>query len=617
MDYDFCGWATRNNIECSDGRTIMKDAFKDNHGQKVPLVWNHDHNSPDNVLGHALLENREEGVYAYCKFNATPSGEQGKALVVNGDVSQLSIYANKLKSNMNKVVHGCIREVSLVLAGANPGAYIESVVMHGEGADAEEEVVIYTDEDISVDVEESDESQNEQEDVKGGENVEDNKEMVDVKEEGETMENTENKDYGEVFEAMTDEQKEAVYAIVGEALEEAGVELVEEEDTEEESDEEADEDNEENEEEGEDTNMKHNVFDKDTNKKEEVLMHSEIVASAIADAKRYGSMRESFIEHAAINNIDNMEILFPDAHPLNYEPKMIEEDNSWVAKIMRDVKHSPFSRVKATFGRLTEPEARAKGYLKKGEKKVGIKMAVLNRVTTPTTVYIKNEIDRDDVIDIKDFNVVAWQKKEMRKQLDKELARAMLIGDDRDPSDQYKINELNIRPVLNDDEMYTIQYVITEGVDYKIAGNSYSENDSITKGVVRGAIKSRRNYKGSGRPTFYTTEGCLNDLLLIEDQNGRAIYESIDKLATAMRVKEIVTIPELEAHTDIFGIIVNMNDYTAGADKGGSVNMFDDFDIDYNQMKYLMETRMSGALTVPYSAIVLRKTAKADDEAEG
>ena len=616
MDYDFCGWATRNNIECSDGRTIMKDAFKDNHGQKVPLVWNHDHNSPDNVLGHALLENREEGVYAYCKFNATPSGEQGKALVVNGDVSQLSIYANKLKSNMNKVVHGCIREVSLVLAGANPGAYIESVVMHGEGADAEEEVVIYTDEDISVDVEESDESQNEQEDVKGGENVEDNKEMVDVKEEGETMENTENKDYGEVFEAMTDEQKEAVYAIVGEALEEAGVELVEEEDTEEESDEEADEDNEENEEEGEDTNMKHNVFDKDTNKKEEVLMHSEIVASAIADAKRYGSMRESFIEHAAINNIDNMEILFPDAHPLNYEPKMIEEDNSWVAKIMRDVKHSPFSRVKATFGRLTEPEARAKGYIK-GNKKVNIKLAVLNRVTTPTTVYIKNEIDRDDVIDIKDFDVVAWQKKEMRKQLDKELARAMLIGDDRDPSDQYKINELNIRPVLNDDEMYTIQYVITEGVDYKIAGNSYSENDSITKGVVRGAIKSRRNYKGSGRPTFYTTEGCLNDLLLIEDQNGRAIYESIDKLATAMRVKEIVTIPELEAHTDIFGIIVNMNDYTAGADKGGSVNMFDDFDIDYNQMKYLMETRMSGALTVPYSAIVLRKTAKADDEAEG
>ena len=621
MDYDFSGWATRNNIECSDGRTIMKDAFIENHGQKVPLVWNHDHNSPDNVLGHALLENREEGVYAYCKFNETESGKQAKALVTNGDVDKLSIYANKLKSQANNVIHGIIREVSLVLAGANPGAYIDSVITHGEGADAEEEGVIYTDEHISVDTEQPEESGEEsnQEDVKGGENVEDNKEIVEteVSEEGETMENTEEKDYSEVFEAMTDEQKEAVYAIVGEALEEAGVEIVEDEDTEEaEADDEAD-DNNENEEEGEDTNMKHNVFDKDTNKKEETLMHSEIIANAIADAKRYGSMKESFIEHAAINNIDDIELLFPDAHPLNYEPKMIEEDNSWVAKIMRDVKHSPFSRVKATFGRLTEPEARAKGYIKKGEKKVNIKMAVLNRVTTPTTVYIKNEIDRDDVIDIKDFDVVAWQKKEMRKQLDKELARAMLLGDDRDPSDPYKISELAIRPVLNDDEMYTIQYVVTEGVDYKINENSYSENDSKTKGVIRAAIKSRRNYKGSGKPKFYTTEGFVNDALLIEDQNGRVIYDSIDKLATAMRVSEIVTIPEMEAYTDIYGIIVNMNDYTAGADKGGSVAMFDDFDIDYNQMKYLMETRMSGALTVPYSAIVLRKTAKADDEAQG
>ena len=322
------------------------------------------------------------------------------------------------------------------------------------------------------------------------------------------------------------------------------------------------------------------------------------------------------IAHAEINNIDDIELLFPDAHPLNYEPKMIEEDNSWVAKVMKDVKHSPFSRVKATFGRLTEPEARAKGYIR-GNKKTNIKMAVLNRVTTPTTVYIKNEIDRDDVIDITDFDVVAWQKKEMRKQLDKELALAMLLGDQRDPSDANKINELCIRPVLNDDEMYTIQYVITEGVDYKITNGSYSENDAKIKGIIRGAIKSRKAYKGSGKPTFYTTEDCLNDLLLLEDQNGRVLYDSVDKLATAMRVKEIVTIPEMEKYTDIYGIIVNMNDYTAGADKGGSVAMFDDFDIDYNQMKYLMETRMSGALVVPYSAIVLRKTAKADEGAEG
>ena len=583
MDYDFSGWATRNNIECSDGRTIMKDAFKDNDGQKVPLVWNHQHNSADNVLGHAYLENREEGVYAYCKFNNTPSGLQGKELVVNGDVDKLSIYANKLKSVRNQVMHGCIREVSLVLAGANPGAFIESVVVHSDGAEDEEEATIYTDEHISV-IEHSDENSEESNN-----------------EEGDPVMETENeKTVGEVFDTLTEEQQTAVYAVIGQALEEAGID--DEEDYEEDYEEE----------EGDD-NMSHNVFDKDTY--EDTLMHSEILADALADAKKYGSVKESIMAHAAINNIDNMEILFPDAHPLNYEPKMIKEDDSWVAQVMRDVKHSPFSRVKATFGRLTEPEARAKGYIK-GNKKTNIKMAVLNRVTTPTTVYIKNEIDRDDVIDIKDFDVVAWQKREMRKQLDKELALAMLLGDQRDPSDQNKINELNIRPVLNDDEMYTIQYVVTEGVDYRIDENSYSENDAKTKGVVRAAVKSRKGYKGSGAPTFFTTEDLLNDLLLIEDQNGRVIYDSIEKLATAMRVKKIVTIPEMEKYTDIYGIIVNMNDYTAGADKGGSVNMFDDFDIDYNQMKYLMETRMSGALTVPYSAIVLRKTEKTD-EAEG
>lgn len=590
MEYDFSGWATRNNIECSDGRTIMKDAFIENDGQKVPLVWNHQHNDPDEVLGHALLENRDEGVYAYCKFNNTESGKTAKELVANGDVNQLSIYANKLKSQANKVMHGVIREVSLVLAGANPGAYIDSVVMHGDGADAEEEVIIFTGEDIEM--QHSDDAAEAVSDEPSADETND--------EEGDTNMDNEEKTVEEVFETLNEEQKDAVYTIIGEAIEELEAET-------------DDDDEDEDEEEGEDENMKHNVFDQDT--QNDTLMHSEIVTSAIRDAKKYGSMKESFIEHAAINNITDIELLFPDAHPLNYEPKMIEEDNSWVAKIMKDVKHSPFSRVKATFGRMTEPEARAKGYIKKGEKKVGIKMSVLNRVTTPTTVYIKNEIDRDDVIDIKDFDVVAWQKKEMRKQLDKELARAMLLGDDRDPSDAYKINELNIRPVLNDDEMYTIQYVVTEGVDYTITDNSYSENDSKTKGVIRAAIKSRRNYKGSGKPTFYTTEAFVNDALLIEDQNGRVIYDSIEKLATAMRVKEIVTIPEMEAYTDIYGIIVNMNDYTAGADKGGSVSMFDDFDIDYNQMKYLMETRMSGALVVPYSAIVLRKTAK--EEVEG
>ena len=586
MDYDFSGWATRNNIECSDGRTIMKDAFKGNDGQKVPLVWNHQHDDPNEVLGHALLENRDEGVYAYCKFNDTESGQTAKSLVLNGDVDKLSIYANKLKSNMNKVIHGCIREVSLVLAGANPGAYIDSVVVHADGAEDEEEGTIYTDEQISVNVEHSEKKSEEKEETK----MNDNSEIKHA--ETEAGEKT----VQEVFDTLTDEQKEVVYAIIGEAVEEAKNDA-------------GDEYEDEGEEEGEE-NMKHNVFDNDNNR-EDVLAHSEFVKSAIADAKKYGSMRESFIAHAEEAGLEwnannDFSPLFPDATNINREPVMVEKDNSWVAKVMAQVKHSPFSRVKNTLGRMDETTARAKGYIK-GSKKANIQMAVLNRVTTPTTVYIKNDIDRDDVIDITDFDVVAWQKKEMRKQLDKELALAMLLGDGRDVSDQYKINEQNIRPVVSDDDLYTIKYTVKEGVDYKNAGASHSENDSLAKGIIRAALKARKEYKGSGRPTFYTTEDCLTDMLLIEDQNGRVIYDSIDKLATALRVNEIVTIPEMESRKDIYGIIVNLNDYTAGADKGGSVNMFDDFDIDYNQMKYLMETRMSGALTQPYSAIVLKK----------
>lgn len=584
MDYDFSGWATRNNIECSDGRTIMKDAFKDNDGQKVPLVWNHQHDDPNEVLGHALLENRDEGVYAYCKFNDTESGQTAKSLVLNGDVDKLSIYANKLKSNMNQVIHGCIREVSLVLAGANPGAYIDSVVVHADGAEDEEEGTIYTDEQISVNVEHSENKSEEKEEIK----MNDNSEMKHA--ETETGEKT----VQEVFDTLTEEQKEVVYAIIGEAVEEAENDAGDEDEGEEEGEE----------------NMKHNVFDNDNNR-EDVLAHSEFVKSAIADAKKYGSMRESFIAHAEEAGLEwnannDFSPLFPDATNINREPVMVEKDNSWVAKVMAQVKHSPFSRVKNTLGRMDETTARAKGYIK-GSKKANIQMAVLNRVTTPTTVYIKNDIDRDDVIDITDFDVVAWQKKEMRKQLDKELALAMLLGDGRDVSDQYKINEQNIRPVVSDDDLYTIKYTVKEGVDYKNAGTSHSENDSLAKGIIRAALKARKEYKGSGRPTFYTTEDCLTDMLLIEDQNGRVIYDSIDKLATALRVNEIVTIPEMESRKDIYGIIVNLNDYTAGADKGGSVNMFDDFDIDYNQMKYLMETRMSGALTQPYSAIVLKK----------
>lgn len=592
-DYDFGGWATRNNIQCSDGRTIMKDAFKQNDGQKVPLVWNHQHNDPSEVLGHALLENRDDGVYAYCKFNNTESGQTAKSLVMNGDVDKLSIYANKLKSQMNNVVHGCIREVSLVLAGANPGAYIDSVIVHGEGAEAEEEVIIYNDGEISLSDEEDNNSEETPDNEEKIEHSDDtNKEKEDSTKMGEDKKDDVKKEktVKEIIDTMNDEQKEAMYAVVGQALENQA----------------NGEGDEADEEDGGEETMKHNVFDNDNN--DEVLQHSEIIAEAMADGKKYGSLRESFLQHAAINNIENLDKLFPDATELYKEPYMIEKDNSWVAKVMNAVKHTPFSRVKTTFGRMNEETARAKGYIK-GNKKANIALSVLNRVTTPTTVYIKNEIDRDDVIDITDFDVVAWQKREMRKQLDKELALAMLLGDGRDVSDQNKINEQNIRPVVSDDAMYTIKYTVTKGKDYTQEGNSYSDNDSRTKGIIRAAIRSRKDYKGSGTPTFFTTEDVLTDMLLIEDQNGRRIYNNINDLATALRCKEIVTIPEMEAeaYKDIYGIIVNMADYTAGADKGGSVNMFDDFDIDYNQMKYLIETRMSGALTVPYSAIVLKK----------
>lgn len=605
-DYDFGGWATRNNIQCSDGRTIMKDAFKQNDGQKVPLVWNHQHNDPSEVLGHALLENRDDGVYAYCKFNNTESGQTAKSLVMNGDVDKLSIYANKLKSQMNNVVHGCIREVSLVLAGANPGAYIDSVIVHGEGAEAEEEVIIYNDGEISLSDEEDNNSEETPDNEEKIEHSNDtNKEKEDSTKMGEDKKDDVKKEktVKEIIDTMNDEQKEAMYAVVGQALENQA----------------NGEGDEADEEDGGEETMKHNVFDNDNN--DEVLQHSEIIAEAMADGKKYGSLRESFLQHAAINNIENLDKLFPDATELYKEPYMIEKDNSWVAKVMNAVKHTPFSRVKTTFGRMNEETARAKGYIK-GNKKANIALAVLNRVTTPTTVYIKNEIDRDDVIDITDFDVVAWQKREMRKQLDKELALAMLLGDGRDISDPNKINVQNIRPVISDDAMYTIKYTVTKGKDYTQEGNSYSDNDSRTKGIIRAAIRSRKDYKGSGTPTFFTTEDVLTDMLLIEDQNGRRIYNSINDLATALRCKEIVTIPEMEAeaYKDIYGVIVNMADYTAGADKGGSVNMFDDFDIDYNQMKYLIETRMSGALTVPYSAIVLKKeSAPVEDhtEAEG
>lgn len=564
-NYDFCGWATKNDLQCSDGRIIRKDAFKHNDGQKVPLVWNHDHTDPYRVVGHALLENRDEGVYTYGYFNDTDLGNTAKIYVQHGDINQLSIYANQLKQQGPNVMHGNIREVSLVLAGANPGAYIESVIAHDDESD--EEAVIYTGENISLSHAEG------------------------VKEETKPMAESSEKTVKDVFDTLTEEQKTVVYALIGQALEGDG-----------------NDDEEDNEMEQGDEDMKHNVFDTDTNQKDEALAHSEILNDIVADAKRYGSLKESFLQHAAANNITNYNYLLPEPKSLNTPPEWIKEDDSWVAKVMRSVHHTPFSRVKSMFATLDENEARARGYIK-GNMKKDLALSVLKRTTSPTTVYIKMKMDRDDIVDITDFDVVAWQRAEMRGQLDRELARAMLLGDGRELSSDDKINEQNIRPVLKDDDMYTIKYTVKAGQDYKVTTNSASDNDSVAKGVIRAAIKSRKEYKGSGNPTFFTTEDLLTELLLIEDQNGRRIYDSINTLATAMRVKEIVTVPEMESHTDIYGIIVNMADYTTGADKGGAVSMFDDFDIDYNQMKYLMETRMSGALTKPYSAIVLKKEA--------
>lgn len=598
LQYDFSGWATRNDILCSDGKTIKKNAFIENDGSKVPLVWNHQHDSVDEVLGHAYLENRDSGVYAYCKFNDTDSGKAAKQLVKNGDIESLSIYANKLKTNNNNVFHGCIREVSLVLAGANPGAYIDNIVMHSDGSIIDDEAIIYN--NSKIDIIEDDKNnvenviedkQNNNQEVNNSEEINHSEETKNEKEDKEvdnkkTSEENETVDYQKMFDELTDEQKDMVATLIGMAVEQA----------------EENNETEENDEEGEE-NMKHNIFDNDTN---EVLQHAELFGEIIRDAKKtsVGSLKESFLQHTAINNIDGISKLFPDATELNKVPKMIERNREWVDKVMSEIKHTPFSRVKTTFGKMTEPEARAKGYIK-GNEKTDIKMSILNRVTTPTTVYIKNEIDRDDVVDITDFDVVAWQKAEMRKQLDKDLALSILLGDGRELSDPNKINEQNIRPIVSDDDLYTIKYEVKDNQDFK----STKENDSLEKGIIRAAIKARKNYKGSGRPTLFTTEDMLTKLLLIEDTNGRLIYEDVDKLARTLRVESIVTIPEMEGekYKDIYGVIVNLADYTMGADKGGSINMFDDFDIDFNQLKYLIETRASGALTVPHSAIVLKK----------
>lgn len=574
MKYDFSGWATRNNIKCSDGRTILKDAFKQHDGQTVPLVWNHQHNESANVLGHAVLENRDEGVYAYCTFNDTEAGKNAKLLVEHGDVTALSIYANQLKQKGSNVMHGTIREVSLVLAGANPGAFIDSVIRHGEFC--EDEAVIYTGEELTLQhADDNTSDKADEKDKKGDDEVDNNEKTIK-----------------DVVDSMSEEQKNVLYALVGQALE--GKEMAQS----------AIEENENNiEEDGGEQEMKHNVFEGKETENNNVLSH-DAMETILKDAKRYGSLKESFLAHADSYGIKDIEWLFPDAKNVNTPPDFIKRDDSYVQKVMRGVHHVPFSRIKSMFADITDDQARAKGYIKGNLKKEEV-FTLLKRTTTPTTIYKKQKLDRDDVVDITDFDVVAWLKMEMRMMLDEEIARAILVGDGRSSSDDDKINEMNIRPISRDEDLYCVKA--------PVAVAAAATEDEIAKAFIRTVIKSRKEYKGSGSPTLFTTEDVITNCLLLEDKNGRVIYDTVDKLATALRVKEIVPVEVMEnaktmvnkVEKPLMAIMVNLVDYYVGADKGGAINMFDDFDIDYNQQKYLMETRCSGALVKPFSAIAV------------
>lgn len=615
MDYDFCGWATRNDLKCSDGRIIRRDAFKHNDGTTVPLVWNHDHSDPYRVIGHALLENREDGVYAYGKFNETELGKTAKIYVEHGDITAMSIYANQLKQQGPNVMHGSIREVSLVLAGANPGAYIEDVIRHGDEGD--DEARIYTGFDIELYHAEDGEKKEKKGDNNMAEetkqqNTSDKEETIgDVFETltdkqkdavyaiiGQAMEDAGMKDeenpvehaddggetIGDIFKAMSEKQKNAVYAIIGQALEDAGFDDEEDDDMEDE--------------EGGNTKMKHNVFDQEE-MMGETLSHAEQM-EILEDAKRCGSLKDAVLAHG----ITDIDIMFPDAQSLTNEPGFIKRDDTWVTDVLGGVHHSPFARVKTLFADITEDEARAKGYIKGKLKKEEV-FKLLKRQTLPTTIYKKQKLDRDDVIDVKDFNIIAWMKAELRMMWNEELARAIMVGDGRTSVSEDKINEDNIRPIWTDADLFTVK------VPIEVASTATA--DERARAFIKGCVKSRKEYKGSGNPSMFMSEDMLTDCLLIEDKNGRIIYDTVEKLAAALRVRKIISVPVMENLTreveekthELAGIYVNLADYNVGTDKGGELNMFDDFDIDYNQMKYLLEGRCSGALTKPYSAVAL------------
>ena len=579
FDYDFSGYATKANTLCYDGLTIAPDAFKGDDGRKVPVVWNHDHSDPEHVLGHALLQNRKDGVYAYVKMNDSPSGQSALEAVRSGDIDAMSIFANGLKKAGNTVMHGVIRELSLVLAGCNPGALIDEIVEHSADYNAEEgeEAFIYTDGGLSLKhgLDPDDNPLGEEDDEIMHSEDEDKEKSNENPEDKETTEET----VKEVFDSLTEKQKNVVYAIVGMVTDgKKGA------------------DNKETDNDKEDETVKHNVFDNE--KEQGVLKHSiDEINAAMADGKRCGSMKDAFIQHG----IEDVEWLFPEDHLLDNPPRIIDNDQTWVGKVMSSVHHIPFSRIKSMSADLTEEDARAKGYIKGNFKKEQV-FGLLKRSTSPTTVYKKQKMDRDDIADITSFDVIAWLKQEMRTKLNEELARAYLIGDGRNAASDDKINEGNIRPIYSDDDFYTIK------VQAEVATGA--DTETKIKAAMNASLKARKDYKGSGNPTLFTTEDNLTDMLLLEDKIGHRLYKNEAEVAQALRVKEIVTVPQMAGMKgtkggELFGIVVNLADYTVGADKGGAVNMFDDFDIDYNQQKYLIETRCSGALTVPFSAMAI------------
>lgn len=598
MKYDFSGWATRNNLLCSDGRTIIKDAFKDNDGQTVPLVWNHQHNDPLNVLGHALLENRDDGVYAYCTLNNTEAGKNAKQLVEHGDVSALSIYANQLRQKGGNVLHGAIREVSLVLAGANPGAFIDSVMQHGEESD--EEAIIYTGEDITLshgdDIPDFDDSMAHADNSKEGKDM-DNKNKSDKGSEDS------DKTVQDIIDSMTEEQQDVFYTLIGQALDD--------------SDDDSEEDN----------NMKHNVFDNDDIQQDGVLSHSdqETILN-LAKSNGVGSFRDAIVMYAENNDclshgIDDIESLFPDYEDVRPgAPEFVQRDQGWVTKVMADVAKSPFSRIRTRQADITGTDLRALGYQKGKYKHDSGNIKLLKRTTDPQTVYRKDALNRDDIIDITDFDVVEYQYQVMKQNLNEELAMAITIGDGREDGDEMKIDETHIRPIWHDDELYTIH----TDVDIKAAkaelqgsntGANFGENYIYAEAIISAALYSREQYKGSGNLDFYCTPHLLNVMLLARDLNGRRIYSSKSDLEAALNVRSIQTVEQFEGKTrtagnktkKLLGLFVNLSDYQVGSAKGGEITRFSQFDIDFNQEKYLIETRLSGALTRVKSAIALEE----------